>query len=66
MVDLSRYSNEELFDMVDSLNSFAIGEDALLRRVAKKVFRTDNVNVSQLMSLGVPIATELAKRLQWG
>ena len=64
MVDLSKYSNEQLFDMVESLNSFSIADDALLREVAREVFQSDEVYINQMMALAVPIATELAKRLK--
>ena len=59
-----RYSLSELIEMVDSLNSEIIPDNALIRKIAREYYNTDNENLIQLIGLGVPIATELTKRIQ--
>lgn len=63
-IDLSNFTNEELFDMVDSLNMSTIPDNALIRAVTRKIYNTDNETLVQLISMATPIATELAKRLK--
>lgn len=63
-IDLSNLTNEELFDMVDSLNMSTIPDNALIRAATRKIYDTDNETLVQLISMATPIATELAKRLK--
>lgn len=63
MVDFSKYSFRELEEMVNSLNSETIPDDALIRRVSREIYDTDNENVLQMSMLALPIATELVNRI---
>lgn len=62
-VDFSSFSDEDLCSMVDDLNQMTIPEDALIRHVARRVYDREP-NISMLLNLALPIATELAYRLR--
>ena len=57
----SLLENSELIQMANELNKISIPEDAFCRKVSKEIY--GEVNLVQLIGLGVSLSIELAKRL---
>ena len=60
---LTEIQIEDLIALTESFDSATFADDAPLRLLAQEAYDTDNALLSHMFSLAVPIAQELAKRI---
>lgn len=65
-IDLEKYTNQQLCEIVDELNQVTVPVDSIARTAAVEFFGLpkEQIKSVQLVALGLGLAIELAKRLK--
>jgi len=61
---LEQLSDEELYQMIDELNMDFIPNNALISKIARRVYNVEEARIVHMVGLATPIATQIVKRIK--